>query len=342
MASVKRKKTPAETETDVLLKSVRRCTMCFHLSGDLTEKHGQIAHLDQDRSNFDEDNLAFMCLVQHTLFDSRTSQHKNYTMKEVKAARSRLHEAILQNKHLAPPADIVLNQRIVTDQRFFEQRRQLAETATIKKIFSKPRWQISICPTEFMEARFQDLSHCEHFIEHNAPRSRRFADCPCVNRNAIERDPNGEWIAGEVDHAPDPPWSNLERWVLFRSGLFLHNRALVEHERLGNNLHHLEVIRLVTQVFQLAARMARDGVLSPEGVIRIQLHNVAGRGLLVPDVSGSFWAQEKEITVERIVTPPELEARDGRDIALAVAVDIYRRFRWNDPPMEKLAEEQPH
>jgi hypothetical protein len=107
MASVKRKKTPLEVETQVLLKSVRRCTLCFHLSGDLTEKHGQIAHLDQDPSNFDEDNLAWMCLVHHTPFDSKTSQHKNYTTKEVKAARSRLHESILQNKHLVMAADAV-------------------------------------------------------------------------------------------------------------------------------------------------------------------------------------------------------------------------------------------
>jgi len=114
----------------------------------------------------------------------------------------------------------------------------------------------------------------------------------------------------------------------------------VEHEQIGNNLHHLEVIRLVTQVFLLAARMARDGVLSPGGVIRIQLHDVAGRGLLVPDVPGRFWAQEKEITVERRVTPNELKAAEGRDIALGVATDIYRKFRWSDPPMEKLAEEQ--
>jgi len=204
MASVKRKKTPLEVETEVLLKSVRRCTLCFHLSGDLTEKHGQIAHLDKDPSNWDEDNLAWMCLVHHTLFDSKTSQHKNYTMKEVKAARTRLHEAILEKRHLVMAAEAVPDNQILIDQRFFEQRRQLADTATVKKIWSKPRWQISIQPTEFLEARFQDLSHSEHFIEHNAVRSRRFAACPCVNISAIEKDPNGEWIAGEVDQPPKP------------------------------------------------------------------------------------------------------------------------------------------
>jgi len=104
MGSLKRKKTPPEIEADVLLKSVRRCTLCFHLAGDLAEKLGQIAHLDQNPSNFDEDNLAFMYLDHHTLFDSKTSQHKNFTVKEVKVTRKRLREAILQGKHLAVPS----------------------------------------------------------------------------------------------------------------------------------------------------------------------------------------------------------------------------------------------
>jgi hypothetical protein len=69
------------------------------LSGDLTEKHGQIAHLDQEPSNCTEDNLAFMCLVHHSLYDSHTSQHKNYTIAEVKVGRVRLYEAIAQQEH---------------------------------------------------------------------------------------------------------------------------------------------------------------------------------------------------------------------------------------------------
>jgi hypothetical protein len=89
-----RKHTPSEIETAVLLKSARRCTLCFHLRQDLTEKNGQIAHLDQDPSNFAEDNLAFMCLEHHSIYDSKTSQHKNFTLAEVKEARSRLYAEI--------------------------------------------------------------------------------------------------------------------------------------------------------------------------------------------------------------------------------------------------------
>jgi hypothetical protein len=94
-----RRRTPPAIETAVLVASGRRCALCFHLSGDLSEKNGQIAHLDQDPSNSAEDNLAFLCLDHHSEFDSKTKQHKNYTIHEVKAARQTLYAAIASGRH---------------------------------------------------------------------------------------------------------------------------------------------------------------------------------------------------------------------------------------------------
>jgi hypothetical protein len=99
-----RKRILPEIETAVLAKSARRCALCFHLNGDLTEKHGQIAHLDDDRTNATEDNLAFMCLTHHSLYDSTTSQHKNYTILEAKAARARLYKLVAEGNYLSPAA----------------------------------------------------------------------------------------------------------------------------------------------------------------------------------------------------------------------------------------------
>ncbi|MBX3073798.1 hypothetical protein KF913_07725 [Candidatus Obscuribacterales bacterium] len=98
-----RKTTPTAIETAVLVKSARRCALCFSLTGDLLEKLGQIAHLDQDPSNTSEDNLAFLCLLHHTLYDSKTSQHKNYTKSEVKVARLQLYECVENGKHHLQP-----------------------------------------------------------------------------------------------------------------------------------------------------------------------------------------------------------------------------------------------
>ena len=81
-------------EARVLTSCARRCCLCFHLKRDFSEKEGQVAHLDHDKTNGAEDNLAFMCLPHHSLYDSRTSQHKNYTMLEVKTARKKLAEHV--------------------------------------------------------------------------------------------------------------------------------------------------------------------------------------------------------------------------------------------------------
>jgi hypothetical protein len=96
-----RKKTPPEIEVDVFDNSRRRCALCFWLHGDLSEKRGQIAHLDDNPSNYSPENLVFLCLDHHTQYDSRTSQHKNYTIDEVKTARDRLYAAIREGRHVS-------------------------------------------------------------------------------------------------------------------------------------------------------------------------------------------------------------------------------------------------
>src|ERR1022692_610272 len=106
-----RKNIPVDRETAVLINSGRRCVLCFHLNRDLEEKHGQIAHLDGDRTNRAEDNLAWMCLPHHSLFDSKTSQHKNYSLAEVKAARRNLYAAVQKGRHQESPSPRVSTRR---------------------------------------------------------------------------------------------------------------------------------------------------------------------------------------------------------------------------------------
>ncbi|MDE0164334.1 MAG: hypothetical protein OXL36_04465 [Bryobacterales bacterium] len=94
-----RKKPVSAVQSAVLTKSARRCALCFHLSGTLKVKMGQIAHVDKNRLNDAEDNLVFLCMDHHTLYDSTTSQHKNFTRQEVKAARTSLYTAIANRQH---------------------------------------------------------------------------------------------------------------------------------------------------------------------------------------------------------------------------------------------------
>jgi hypothetical protein len=86
-----RKKLDSNSETEILILSGRRCALCCGLMGDYSEKIGQIAHLDKDNSNNKLDNLCWLCLEHHTKYDSTSSQHKNYTIHEVKEYRSKMY-----------------------------------------------------------------------------------------------------------------------------------------------------------------------------------------------------------------------------------------------------------
>lgn len=96
-----RKAIPDSVQDEVIVKSRRRCCMCYGLNRDTSLKSGQIAHLDKTNTNNSLDNLCFLCLIHHDEYDSRTSQSKNYTIKEVKVFRAELHDYL--SKFLAIP-----------------------------------------------------------------------------------------------------------------------------------------------------------------------------------------------------------------------------------------------
>lgn len=89
-----RKKIPSAIVRDLLVKSRRRCCLCFGINGDAGEKSGQIAHLDGDSANNAEDNLAFLCFDHHNKYDSITSQGKGLDRLEVVHYRDELYRTL--------------------------------------------------------------------------------------------------------------------------------------------------------------------------------------------------------------------------------------------------------
>ena len=89
-----RKKIPSEVQKQVLLRSRRRCCLCFWLDGVDEVVKGQIAHLDQDAANDSIDNLAFLCFDHHDEYDSRTNVSKGLQQSEVTQWRDELYKEI--------------------------------------------------------------------------------------------------------------------------------------------------------------------------------------------------------------------------------------------------------
>jgi len=65
--------------------------LCFFLNGDLTQKQGQIAHVDHDSSNSEEENLAFLCFAHHNLYDRKDPQLKGISADVLRHARADLY-----------------------------------------------------------------------------------------------------------------------------------------------------------------------------------------------------------------------------------------------------------
>jgi hypothetical protein len=85
-----RKSIPIDVQTRVLSASRRRCCLCYFLNENHGERKGQIAHLNKNPADSRYENLVWLCLEHHDVFDGQTSQSKNYTEHEVRKYRDSL------------------------------------------------------------------------------------------------------------------------------------------------------------------------------------------------------------------------------------------------------------
>ncbi len=92
-----RKAVSIKTQNNVLIKSRRRCALCFGLENDRSVKNGQIAHIDRNNKNNNEDNLAYLCLECHNIYDSQFRQTKSYTPHELSNYKALLEEWVKEN-----------------------------------------------------------------------------------------------------------------------------------------------------------------------------------------------------------------------------------------------------
>lgn len=79
--------------------------MCFYMEGDFEIKEGQIIHLDRDRSNFAIENLAYICLPHHNLYDTEYSQTRHYKIDEIKDYRTYLYQAFEEWRESSWPVE---------------------------------------------------------------------------------------------------------------------------------------------------------------------------------------------------------------------------------------------
>lgn len=85
---------PPETRDEVLRRCLRRCCVCYGLKGALEVVDGQIAHLDRNRRNAAIENLAYLCLQCHKVYDSTSNRTLSFTAGEIALYRRNLYHAL--------------------------------------------------------------------------------------------------------------------------------------------------------------------------------------------------------------------------------------------------------
>jgi hypothetical protein len=146
---------------------------------------------------------------------------------------------------------------------------------------------------------------------------------------------------------------------LFRSEQFVWNFAFAE-EFLGTEvwpghpqvfvpqkgkryMNILRTLKIVTCLYEFAARMASQQLLSPSASLSIELHEVDGRELSYmspkPSLDGKYWGRTDKIQIERVIGAEELQTKAG-ELALDVTLEIFSKFGWQNPPRSLFAEEQ--
>jgi len=92
--SKQRTSVPTEIAQRVLILSKRRCSLCDGLEGDQTVKEGQFAHIDRNPENSQEENLVYLCLKHHNLYDTTYRQSKRFTPDEIKHYKKTLYRSL--------------------------------------------------------------------------------------------------------------------------------------------------------------------------------------------------------------------------------------------------------
>jgi hypothetical protein len=222
-------------------------------------------------------------------------------------------------------------------QKYWEQRERLADTEVMTKIWGLPRWRLWSRPMEFRRARFQSLDHCDQFVASESVHSNaRWKQYPWFN---IPPEHGFESVAAEIDLV-DQSVEHTERWVLFQSGQFVHNMALDRLLPHGKRTHVLEILEVITALYEFTARMADRKIFTNHVGIAIELQGVAGRQLAWrEEMNLDGWCQEDSIGIDTVYIAEGL--RTGRrSLALDAALSIYAQFGWDKPPREELAAEQ--
>lgn len=221
-------------------------------------------------------------------------------------------------------------------------------TALTDKVRSRGFWDIVIRPEDFVPERLQ--YECLYSVLEGVVVRFRGWPVPMIDRRYpfLQGD---DWIGEDIDaHLV----SHYEAWRFFTSGQFNHLRAVSADWREGREATHgfagftdvievWEILFYLTEIFELAARLALSNAGGDRMVVEAKLSGLKGRGLVVGEPN------RMEFDIPHATSLPEISramtmdrhrlVANPRHEAVTMAHQFFVRFGWN-PPIDQLKEHQ--
>lgn len=213
------------------------------------------------------------------------------------------------------------------------------------KIGQAGHWQVAIQPVGYIPGRVP-YGELEPIISGAVVRLRGWPVPFIDTRQSVLR--GRDWVGQDIDGGIV---AQYEAWRFFTSGQFRHLRAVSADWRKGAEqtaaprgftsvIEVWEILYYVTEVYELAARLALTAAGAEVMTAHVELHGLAGRALVMglrgrtEFVTPKGGPQEDSLTQEMTLSKEELIA-ETRLHAVEMSQMFFSRFGWS-PSVQQL------
>lgn len=229
---------------------------------------------------------------------------------------------------------------------------------------SYPYWTVLYRPESFAPERIESLTECYRLVEKTRVQLRGW-DFPHLAQQ--DNDRNGRvfgsnWIGCSANFM-----GSIEYWQLFQSGQFFHFaavreatesqwRAKLQQQTASHLRHHRDInwetipgyislvnmVYLITEYFEFAARICQTGVYVGNVEISIGLHNAAG--FLLTTEWDRAWSQYCPASSDELIRSWQLSSESllagSSDCSLKAISWMCECFGWMSPNLDALRSDQ--
>jgi hypothetical protein len=219
----------------------------------------------------------------------------------------------------------------------------------VAKIKSRGYWQVIIRPANFNKDRLESLGYCKDLIEQNHVFFRGW-DYPHIDsRYGITS--GNDWVESSENWT-----SHIEYWRFYRSAQFFHLFSCIEDweqfrifwsgqptTTSGYGLEFICTLYTITEIFELAARLAKKKIFDDSLKISITLNGMKNRRLVTSEIERNFFTSyicnSEKIEISKIISFDEIVSK-SREIAIDNTINVYEHFNLFKLPRRVLEEEQ--